>query len=281
MAQRLHSRPHPFELHQGADNEYCKLNGYRGLFYSKTSTISDPLLDTDTRECALIDSVLDFHLKSGSTCTASADKLVARVHELSVNVRWLLETHAHADHLSAAPYLQAEARRADRHRRAHRSACSRCSVSLQRRARFRTRRQPVRPPVRRWRDVQYRRLTASRHAYAGPHAGLHDLCHRATAETAAFVGDTLFMPDYGTARCDFPGGDASALSLDPQRAVRCRRRRGCSCATTTSPAGREVQFVSTVAAQRAANVHVRDGIERRRVRRHAHRARRQTLAMPR
>lgn len=208
-----------------------------GFFDPTTSTISYLLLDPDTRECALIDSVLDFDSKSGRTCTASADKLVARVRELGVNVSWLLETHVHADHLSAAPYLKER-------------VGGQIAIGAQ---------------VIRVQEVfgklfnagldfkrdgkQFDRLLADGDEFEiGRLRGraIHTPGHTPACmtyvvsdsrDTAAFVGDTLFMPDYGTARCDFPGGDAQVLFRSISKVLSLPPKRSSICVTTTSPAG--------------------------------------------
>jgi glyoxylase-like metal-dependent hydrolase (beta-lactamase superfamily II) len=231
-----------------------------GFFDPKTSTISYLLLDPDTRECALIDSVLDFDPKSGRTCTASADKLVARVRELGVNVSWLLETHVHADHLSAAPYLKEK-------------VGGQIAIGAQ---------------VIRVQEVfgklfnagldfkrdgkQFDRLLADGDEFEiGRLRGraMHTPGHTPACmtyvvsdgqETAAFVGDTLFMPDYGTARCDFPGGDAQVLFRSISKVLSLPPETKLYMCHDYQPGGREVQFVSTVAEQRERNIHVRDGM---------------------
>jgi glyoxylase-like metal-dependent hydrolase (beta-lactamase superfamily II) len=230
-----------------------------GFFDPTTSTISYLLLDPDTRECALIDSVLDFDPKSGRTCTASADRLVARVRELGVNVSWLLETHVHADHLSAAPYLKER-------------VGGQIAIGAQ---------------VIRVQEVfgklfnagldfkrdgkQFDRLLADGDEFEiGGLRGraIHTPGHTPACmtyvvsdsrDTAAFVGDTLFMPDYGTARCDFPGGDAQVLFRSISKVLSLPPETKLYMCHDYQPGGRELQFISTVAEQRERNIHVRDG----------------------
>ncbi|MGU7774940.1 MBL fold metallo-hydrolase [Burkholderia sp. MR1-5-21] len=231
-----------------------------GFFDPATSTISYLLLDTASRECALIDSVLDYDPKSGRTHTASVDRLIARVAELGATVRWLLETHVHADHLSAAPYLKAH-------------VGGEIAIGAQ---------------VRRVQHVfgrlfnagsaftpdgsQFDRLLDDGDALAlgalsirAMHTPGHTpacvtYCVDAGAERAAFVGDTLFMPDYGTARCDFPGGDARALYRSIARVLSLPPDTQLYLCHDYQPGGRALRYVSTVADQRHANVHVRDGV---------------------
>lgn len=231
------------------------------FFDPATWTLSYLVLDRDSGQCALIDSVLDYDPKSGRTATRSAERLVARVRELGATVQWLLETHVHADHLSAAPFLK-------------RALGGRLAIGSH---------------ITTVQDVfgrlfnagpgfahdgsQFDRLFRDGEAFAigGLKArALHTPGHTPAcmtyvvedgAETAAFVGDTLFMPDYGTARCDFPGGDArtlyrsigKVLSLPPQtRLYMCH---------DYLPNGRELKYMTTVAEQRAQNVHVHDGVD--------------------
>jgi glyoxylase-like metal-dependent hydrolase (beta-lactamase superfamily II) len=230
-----------------------------GFFDPKTSTVSYLLLDARTGDCALIDSVLDYDPKSGRTCTASADKLIARVGELGVKVRWLLETHVHADHLSAAPYLKerlggqiaigAEVIRVQKEF----GKLFNAGLDFPRDGR------------------QFDRLLADGDVFeigALKARAMHTPGHTPACmtyvvsdgiDTAAFVGDTLFMPDYGTARCDFPGGDARALFRSINKVLSLPADTKLYMCHDYQPGGRSVQFVSTVAEQREQNIHVRNG----------------------
>jgi glyoxylase-like metal-dependent hydrolase (beta-lactamase superfamily II) len=231
-----------------------------GFFDPATHTISYLLLDTSTRDCALIDSVLDYDPKSGRTRTASADRLIRRVAELGATVRWLLETHVHADHLSAAQYLK-----------------SRVGGAI-----------AIGAQVLRVQQVFGGLFTAGRDGAAAGGAfdrllddgevlslgamsirAIHTPGHTPACmtyfcdnggERVAFVGDTLFMPDYGTARCDFPGGDARTLYRSIERVLALPPDTRLYTCHDYQPGGREVAYVSTVAEQKRANVHVRDGV---------------------
>ena len=232
-----------------------------GHFDARTSTVSYILCDSRTRDCAIIDSVLDYDPKSGRTWTESADKLAARVKELGANVRWLLETHVHADHLSAAQYL--------REKVGGRIAIGAEVVKVQ----------EIFGPLF--------NLTASLNCDGSEFdllledngtielgalsvQAIHTPGHTPAcmtyvvtdgADTAAFVGDTLFAPDYGTARCDFPGGDAGALYRSIERVLSLPGGTKLYTCHDYQPGGRAVEYMSTVAQQRAHNVHIHDGID--------------------
>ena len=235
-----------------------------GLFDPSTWTVSYIVLDLHTRECAVIDSVLDFDPKSGHTSTASADRLIARVRELGGQVRWILETHAHADHLSAAPYLK-EALGGQMGIGEHIREVQGVFGAL-----FNADSTFARD------GSQFDHLFVDDETFeiGGLRArAMHTPGHTPACMTylvsdpaapaspaAAFVGDTLFMPDYGTARCDFPGGDARVLYRSINKVLSLTPETVLYMCHDYQPGGREVQFVSTVADERANNVHVRDGI---------------------
>lgn len=231
-----------------------------GFFDSATNTVSYLVLDEATHHCALIDSVLDYDPKSGHTATTSADKLIARVNELNARVDWILETHVHADHLTAAPYLK-EKLGGKIGIGSHISTVQEVFGTL-----FNTGRDMARD------GSQFDHLFVNDEPFAigslKCHA-LHTPGHTPACmtyvisdgtETAAFVGDTLFMPDYGTARCDFPGGNARTLFQSINKVLSLPANTLLYMCHDYQPGGREVQFVSTVADQRARNVHVRNGI---------------------
>lgn len=231
-----------------------------GFFEPGTSTISYLLLDARTGGCALVDSVLDYDPKSGRTSTTTADALVSRVRELGAKVEWLLETHVHADHLSAAPYLK-------------KRLGGKIAIGAQ---------------VTRVQDVFGKLFNAgSGFAHDGSQfdhllsdgetltigalqaRAIHTPGHTPAcmtyvvsdgAQTTAFVGDTLFMPDYGTARCDFPGGDARTLYRSINKVLSLPADTRLYLCHDYQPGGRPLQFVCTVAEQRAHNIHIRDGI---------------------
>lgn len=231
-------------------------------FYDEaTSTISYLVLDRETNQCALIDSVLDYDPKSGRTCTASADRLVERVQALGAQVQWVLETHVHADHLSAAAYLKeklgghtaigAEITRVQKTFGALFNAepgfardGSQFDVLLMDEDGFRIG------------NLHARALHTPGHTPACMSYLVTD-----AGEQALFVGDTLFMPDYGTARCDFPGADARTLYQSIRRLLAFPDQTLLFMCHDYLPGGRDMQYVTTVAEQRANNIHIHQGID--------------------
>jgi len=231
-----------------------------GYFDPATWTVSYIVFDNATKQCALVDSVLDYDPKSGRTGTASADRLVARVRELGATVQWILETHVHADHLSAAPYLKQQLG-------GQVGVGSRItSVQAVFGKLFNAGADFPRD------GSQFDHLFEDGEVFSiGSLLArvMHTPGHTPAcvsyvvtdgAETVAFVGDTLFMPDYGTARCDFPGGDASTLYRSINKLLALPPQTRLYMCHDYQPGGREVRFISTVAEERETNVHVRDGI---------------------
>ena len=229
-----------------------------GFFDPVTWTVSYLVLDTATNQCALIDSVLDYDPKSGHTNTASADKLIDRVRELGAKVQWILETHVHADHLSAAPYLK-EQLGGKIGIGQHLTQVQKVFGKL-----FNAGADMARD------GSQFDHLFQDGEAFAigslscrAMHTPGHTpacMTYVVDDDKMAFVGDTLFMPDYGTARCDFPGGDAHTLFHSINKVLSLPAATLLYMCHDYLPGGREVQFVSTVADERAHNIHVRNGI---------------------
>jgi glyoxylase-like metal-dependent hydrolase (beta-lactamase superfamily II) len=234
------------------------------FFDPATFTFSHLVWDSTTGQCAVIDSVLDYDPKSGRTNSASADRLIQRVTELQLSVQWLLETHVHADHLSAAPYLQ-----------------QRLGGQIAIGARITTVQnvfgQLFNAGPEFARDgSQFDRLLKDGEGFAIGHLqarALHTPGHTPACmtyvvrdhsvdpiRTVAFVGDTLFMPDYGTARCDFPGGSASTLYQSIQKVLSLPDDTELFLCHDYPPEGREPQCLTTVAEQKASNVHVHQGV---------------------
>jgi len=227
------------------------------FFDEDSSTFSYLVLDRETLQCALIDSVLGYDPKSGRTSRAGADRIIERVRALDASVQWILETHVHADHLSAAPYLKSQ-------------LGGRTAIGAH---------------IRTVQDV-FGKLFNVEAGFArdgrqfdqllqdGEHFMLGSLSCRAlhipghtpacmtyvVEEVAAFVGDTLFMPDYGTARCDFPGGDARTLFRSIGRVLSLPPETVLYMCHDYRPGGRDLQWRTTVAEQRRHNIHVHQGI---------------------
>jgi glyoxylase-like metal-dependent hydrolase (beta-lactamase superfamily II) len=228
----------------------------QGFFDPATWTVSYVVHAGPGSAAAIIDSVLDFDPKSGRTGTGTADRLIAFVRGHGLRVEWILETHAHADHLSAAPYLKRE-------------LGGRIGIGEQIRAV-----QKVFKPIFnlepgfRLDGSQFDRLFSHGELFAiGELAArvIHvpghtpaDLAYQ--VGDAVFVGDTLFMPDVGTARADFPGGNAHALYDSIRRILALPPQTRLFVCHDYPPQGREPQWETTVAEQRASNIHVRDGV---------------------
>jgi glyoxylase-like metal-dependent hydrolase (beta-lactamase superfamily II) len=206
--------------------------------------------------CAIIDSVLDFDAKSGRTSHASADKVVHYVHEHNLHVKWILETHAHADHLTAAPYLK-EKLGGQIGIGAQIGAVQQVFKEVfNLEADFKTDGTQF--------DVL---LSADQSIVLDEGVGsIMDLpghtpaCVAYQFGDAVFVGDTLFMPDVGTARCDFPGGNAKSLYASVQKLLSLPDDTRLFMCHDYPPTDRPIAFESTVALQRAKNIHVHDGV---------------------
>jgi glyoxylase-like metal-dependent hydrolase (beta-lactamase superfamily II) len=235
-----------------------------GFFDPATWTVSYIVLDRQTKHCALLDSVLDYDPKSGRTAHTSADQLIARVSALGAHVQWILETHVHADHLSAAPYLKqrlgGQIGIGD-----HITTVQTVFGQL-----FNAGSEFARD------GRQFDHLFADDETFSIGSLqarAMHTPGHTPACMTylvndpdaageagAAFVGDTLFMPDYGTARCDFPGGDARILFRSINKVLSLPPETLLYMCHDYQPGGRDVQYVSTVAEERENNIHVRNGI---------------------
>ena len=229
----------------------------KAFFDPATWTVSYVVFDAPGGHCALVDSVLDYDPKSGRTRTDSADQLIAFVREQNLMVDWILETHAHADHLSAAPYL-----------RKHLGGKIAIGGKI-------TQVQNVfkgifhLEPEFATNGSQFDHLfedgdtfaigTLQAQALSVP--GHTPACMAYQVGDAVFVGDTLFMPDVGTARCDFPGGDAHILYQSIQRLFTLPdETRLFMCHDYKAPGREDFRFQTTIAEERAHNVHVHQGI---------------------
>jgi glyoxylase-like metal-dependent hydrolase (beta-lactamase superfamily II) len=229
----------------------------QSFFDEPTNTVSYVVTDPVSKSCAIIDTVLVFDHASGWTSTDAADQILAYLKEHDLKVEWILETHVHADHLSAAPYIQQKV--------GGKIGIGAHIIDVQtifgkifnEGSEFQ-------------RDgSQFDRLfNDGDHFSIGTIEGLvmHTPGHTPACMTwligdAAFVGDTLFMPDYGTARCDFPGGDARILYRSIQKIFALPPETRLFLCHDYRPAGRDhYAWETTVAEERAKNIHVRDGI---------------------
>jgi glyoxylase-like metal-dependent hydrolase (beta-lactamase superfamily II) len=226
------------------------------FFDEATNTITYVLHDPQGSACAVIDSVLDFDYASGRTDTRSADAVVAFIRDKGWTLEWVLETHVHADHLSAAPYIQ--------ERLGGRIGIGERITQVQE-----TFGKIFNEGTRFQRDgSQFDRLFREGDIFMiGQLRGevLHTPGHTPACLTyvigdAAFVGDTLFMPDFGTARCDFPGGSAEVMWNSVQKILSLPDETRIFVGHDYKAPGREVYaWETTVGAQKALNVHVGAG----------------------
>ena len=220
--------------------------------WSLTYIVQDP----NSGSCAIVDPVLDYEAASGQTTTESADEVVAKVEAENLTVEWILETHVHADHLSAAPYLQ---------KRlggkigigAHITEVQNIFGNL-----FN-----AEPEFHR-NGSQFNQLFADGDTFAIGGltvTAMHTPGHTPACMTyhigdSLFIGDTLFMPDFGTARCDFPGGNARALYQSIQRLFTLPPETRIFMCHDYMPNGREMRYETTVGEQKKFNIHLHDGI---------------------
>jgi len=222
------------------------------FFEGRTCSVQYVVSDPATRCCAIIDPVLDYDEKSGTVATLSADALLSFVRDHDLTVEWILDTHPHADHFSAAGYLKDKT--------GAKTAIGERVVDVQ----------------RLWKDIynlshdfntdgsQWDRLLAEGDVFQIGSMDVNVLFspgHTLASVTyligdAAFIHDTLFMPDFGTARCDFPGGDARALWRTVQRILSLPDDTRLFSGHDYRPGGRAPAWESTVARQKAENVHL-------------------------
>ena len=223
-----------------------------------SSTYTYVVYETHASPCAIVDSVLNYDPASGRTDTAQADKVIAFVRERGLKVQWLLETHAHADHLSAAPYL----RRQLGGKIAIGQSISKVQDVFKNLFNL--------EPEFRADGSQFDHLFAPNEIF---HIGnleaqaLHVPGHTPADmaylidDQMILVGDTLFMPDVGTARCDFPGGDARQLYASMRTLLAFPGETRLYVCHDYPPEGRAAKCLTTVAEQRAGNIHVHDGVD--------------------
>ena len=230
----------------------------REFFDPATYTYSYVVTDPSTRRCAILDSVLDYDPASGRTSHASADRIIAYVKEHELQVDWLLETHVHADHLSAAPYLKRELGgqlAIGEHITVVQDTFGKLFNAG---TEFATDGSQF---DRLFKDGDEFRVGEIR-AKAIHTPGHTPACMTYLIGDAGFVGDTLFMPDYGTARCDFPGGDANTLFQSIQKLFALPgETRLFMCHDYKAPGRDDYRNRTTVAEERQHNVHVRLGTD--------------------
>ena len=228
----------------------------QAFFDPATSTVTYLVTDPKTKTAAVIDPVLDFEPKAARLSTASADGLLAAIRDQGLTLAYVLETHAHADHLSAADYLR-------------RKTGAQVAIGAQI-----TQVQATFAPVFEANDVTPDGRAFDRLLKEGDTLPLgylsigilHTPGHTPADVTyligdAAFIGDTLFMPDYGTARTDFPGGDAATLYRSIQKILALPAETRVFVGHDYLPAGRkEIRWETTAAMQRAENIHLKDGV---------------------
>jgi glyoxylase-like metal-dependent hydrolase (beta-lactamase superfamily II) len=227
-----------------------------GFFDEATNTVSYVVQDPGSLACAVIDSVMDFDYAAGRISYGHADEIAAFVQAQGLRVEWLIETHVHADHLSAAPYLQGKL--------GGKIGIGAGITTVQE-----VFGKVFNEGTEFQRDgSQFDALFADGDSYqiGGMRAvALHTPGHTPACMThvvgnAAFVGDTLFMPDGGSARADFPGGDARMLYRSIRRVLDLPGEMRLFMCHDYGPNGRDIRWETTVAEQRAANIHVRDGV---------------------
>lgn len=226
------------------------------FFDAPTNTISYVVKDPASNACAVVDSVMDIDYAGGRITYDSADAIITHIRDCGLKLDWLIETHVHADHLSAAPYIQGK-------------LGGKIGIGEQITVVQEVFGKVFNEGTEFRRDgSQFDRLFKDSDSYSigGLRAfALHTPGHTPACMThvigdAAFVGDTLFMPDGGSARADFPGGDARTLFRSMRRILELPPQTRLFMCHDYGPNGREIRWESTVAEERAHNIHVKDGM---------------------
>ena len=231
----------------------------KDFFHEDTNTFSYVVRDPATKACAIIDSVLDYDPASASTSTVHADKIIAYIKEQGLTVEWILETHVHADHLTAAQYLKAEL--------GGKIAMSQKISIVQE-----TFGAIYHLDIKQWNAQQLFDYLFEDHesfqigtlkAYNIPTPGHTPACLSYVIGDAVFVGDTLFMPDYGTARCDFPRGSAEQLYDSVQNLFQLPEDTRVFLCHDYLPETRESYVCeSDIQTQKTQNIHIHQGISK-------------------
>lgn len=227
-----------------------------GIFDPATWTVTYVVYEKVGSACAIIDSVLDYDPKSGRTHTASADKVIAFVKEKNLKVEWILETHAHADHVTAAPYLKEKlggvTAIGDHIQQVQKVFQGVFNLESS----FKTDGSQFGHLLKEDEEFTIGGLTGKTLFVPGHTPA----CVAYQIGDAVFVGDTMFMPDVGTARCDFPGGDAKVLYQSVRKLLSLPNETRLFMCHDYPPTDRAISFETTVAAQREKNIHVHDGV---------------------
>ena len=224
-----------------------------GFYEQITGSVQYVVADPETKRCAIVDPVLDFEQKSGSIATHSADALLMHVERSGYRLEWVLDTHPHADHLSAAAYLK--------HKTGVPMGIGEKVVEVQRIWKEIYNLPDLPADGSQWDKLfadgeQFRIGNCPVKVMLSPGHTLASITY--TVGDAAFIHDTLFMPDSGTARADFPGGDARTLWRSIQRILALPGATRLFTGHDYRPDGREAAWESTVAQQKAANIHLRE-----------------------
>ncbi|GLS34203.1 Glyoxylase, beta-lactamase superfamily II [Mesorhizobium albiziae] len=226
-----------------------------GFFDTQTNTISYVVKDPLSDACAVIDSVMDIDYAAGRITHDGADKIIAHIREHGLDLEWIIETHVHADHLSAAPFIQEQ-------------LGGKLGIGENITVVQDTFGKIFNEGTEFQRDgSQFDRLFGDGDFYQIGFMTAHVMhtpghtpaCMTHVIGDAAFIGDTLFMPDGGSARADFPGGDARALFRSIQRVLSLPADTRLFICHDYGPNGRDIKWETTVADERAHNIHVKDG----------------------
>ncbi len=228
----------------------------QAFFDPNTWTVTYVVSSNADSRAAIIDPVLDYDFKSGTTSTASADRVVAYLKAHGLTVDWILETHAHADHLSGAHYLKDKAGGRIAIGENIRAVQSTFKAVFNLGAEFST---DGRQFDHLFKDGEVFKIgDVDAVAMLVPGHTPADMAYR--IEDSVFVGDTLFMPDVGTARADFPGGDAHALYRSIRKVLALPLETKLFVCHDYPPESRQAEWQTTVGEQRAKNIHVHDGV---------------------
>jgi glyoxylase-like metal-dependent hydrolase (beta-lactamase superfamily II) len=229
----------------------------KAFFDEDTFTVSYVVTDPATRRCAVVDSVLDYEPESGRTSYRSADAIIAHVRAHGLTVEWLIETHVHADHLSAAPYIKDKLG-------GRLGIGEKITIVQDVFGKIFNSGTEFQRDGRQFDHLfkdgeEFTVGTLPAHAIHTP--GHTPACMTWVIGDAAFVGDTLFMPDFGTARCDFPGGDARQLYRSIQKIFALPdETRLFMCHDYKAPGRDEYRWETTVGAEKRHNIHVHEGV---------------------